>query len=195
MSPEQALGAKDVDHRTDLWAHGVLVFAMLTGRGPFDGMPYAKLIPRIAAGELPVPSTLNPAVTPAIDGWFRRACAADRELRFSDAWTQTETLHYAAALPGPVTAHLDVPEAPEPLRIARVIQGVAEERSESIERPSLFGELIGPEASNERSLDPPAATPKRTEADASAGNECVALVVTLVLGVLLLAVIGWRLFG
>jgi serine/threonine-protein kinase len=60
MSPEQILGAKDIDHRSDLWSVGVLAFEMLTGHKPFDAETMGGLAIKIHSEPLPVPSTVNP---------------------------------------------------------------------------------------------------------------------------------------
>ncbi len=85
MSPEQLTGERPVDHRSDLWALGVLVFEMLTGRRPFEGATAGALA--LAVHTLPVPSAcaLNPALPRAIDDWVARACARDPSARFDSA--------------------------------------------------------------------------------------------------------------
>ncbi len=84
MSPEQAEGSKAVDHRTDLWAMGVIAWECLLGRKPFDAETLGGLLLAICARDLPVPSRVG--VVPAgFDAWFARACARDVSVRFSSA--------------------------------------------------------------------------------------------------------------
>jgi serine/threonine-protein kinase len=84
MSPEQAEGAKTLDHRSDIWALGVIAFECLLGRRPFDAETLAGLLLAICTREIPVPSQLG-LVPAGFDGWFQRACARDVEQRFSSA--------------------------------------------------------------------------------------------------------------
>jgi serine/threonine-protein kinase len=87
MSPEQAQGLKTVDHRTDLWSLGVIVFECLTGVRPFEAKALARLVARILAGPIPVPSRLAPEapIPPEVDAWMARALARDRAARFASA--------------------------------------------------------------------------------------------------------------
>ena len=64
MSPEQAVG-KPVDKRSDLWAFGVVVFEMLTGRPVFTGETVSHVLAAVLRAE-PDWSAL-PAHTPALD--------------------------------------------------------------------------------------------------------------------------------
>ncbi|HWZ87333.1 MAG TPA: serine/threonine-protein kinase, partial [Polyangiaceae bacterium] len=84
MSPEQTEGTRDVDHRTDIWAMGVIAYECLVGARPFDRGTLGGLLAAIRNDPLPVPSTV--ADVPAgFDRWFARACARELEQRFASA--------------------------------------------------------------------------------------------------------------
>jgi tetratricopeptide (TPR) repeat protein len=92
MSPEQASGLGSVDHRTDLWALGVIAFECICGRRPFDARSLREVMARILEGEPPVPSTIA-SVPPGFDGWFARAVTRDVQERFQSAREMVEALH------------------------------------------------------------------------------------------------------
>jgi serine/threonine-protein kinase len=84
MSPEQARGSSEVDHRADLWSLGVIAFECLCGMKPFRGRALARVFAQISAGEAPVPSHV--ADVPAgFDEWFARAVRVDPAERFPSA--------------------------------------------------------------------------------------------------------------
>jgi eukaryotic-like serine/threonine-protein kinase len=84
MSPEQAQGNKTVDHRSDLWALGVIAFEMLTGQRPFDGDALGDLVLTICVRSIAVPSAVAP-VPAGFDAWFARAVERDPDARFQSA--------------------------------------------------------------------------------------------------------------
>ena len=106
MSPEQILGSKDIDHRSDLWSVGVVAYEMLTGRKPFDAETMGGLAIRIHSEPLPLATTANPDLPIAVDAWFARACARDIKARFASAKEMTEEL--ARALGGEMPRSLDL---------------------------------------------------------------------------------------
>ncbi len=91
MSPEQATAARDVDHRADLWAMGVIAFECLVGERPYGGSNLGDLVLNICSRAQPVPSRLGD-VPPGFDAWFARAQARDRAQRFQSARELVQSL-------------------------------------------------------------------------------------------------------
>ena len=85
MSPEQVRGAQ-LDGRSDIFAMGVVLYRMLTGKHPFKGLTPAETLGRILSNQPPPrPSTLVPSLPAALDAVVMRALAADRNERFPTA--------------------------------------------------------------------------------------------------------------
>ncbi len=91
MSPEQAQGTRQLDHRSDLWALGVITFQCLTGELPFRSEALGDLLMKIMVAPIPVPSEIAP-VPPEFDAWWARASARDPAQRFQSAKELAEAL-------------------------------------------------------------------------------------------------------
>jgi tRNA A-37 threonylcarbamoyl transferase component Bud32 len=89
MSPEQARGQEDLDHRVDIWALGVLLYECLTGEVPFRANNYLGIIAQVLNHTAPPPSQLRPelGIPDAVEAVVMRAMAKDRERRYQ---TMTE---------------------------------------------------------------------------------------------------------
>ncbi|MBX3215370.1 MAG: serine/threonine protein kinase [Labilithrix sp.] len=109
MSPEQILGSKTLDHRSDLWSVGVVAYEALTGDKPFDAETMGGLAIKIHSEPLPSPSARVPGLSPAVDAWFQRACARAVTDRFGTAKEMAEAL--AAALGGEMPRSVDLPRS------------------------------------------------------------------------------------
>jgi len=83
MSPEQAAG-KPVDRRSDIWAFGVVLLEMLTGRRPFQGETVSHVIASVLK-DTPDLSTLPADTPPSIRRLLRRCLEKDRQKRLDSA--------------------------------------------------------------------------------------------------------------
>jgi len=98
MSPEQARGLRDVDHRSDLYSLGAVVFAMLTGRHMIQGELLTELLSKIVSGPLPDLMEVEPTLPPDLGRWFAKACARQPDQRFQRIDDMTAQLLKAAGI-------------------------------------------------------------------------------------------------
>jgi len=85
MSPEQVRGDATLDGRSDVYALGIILFEMLTGRGPFHaGTPLSVALKHLTE---PIPSirSFRPDLPMEVELILNRAMAKDREMRYPNA--------------------------------------------------------------------------------------------------------------
>lgn len=84
MSPEQAQG-HDVDHRTDIFSFGTMLYEMVSGRRPFTATAFAPLLIEIIQSDPARPSTFAPGVPPALEDVIYAALRKKKEERYQSA--------------------------------------------------------------------------------------------------------------
>ena len=93
MSPEQ-VEAKEVDARTDIFAFGVVVYEMATGKKAFEGKSQASLMAKILETDPPSMSSLTPMTPPALDHVVKRCMEKDPDERWQSAKDICEQLRW-----------------------------------------------------------------------------------------------------
>jgi serine/threonine protein kinase len=91
MSPEQAQG-QTIDHRTDIFSAGVILYQFLTNEKPFTGTGAWAIAKKIVMEDPPAPSTLNGALSPDFDKVVRKALAKSPDSRYAKAREFAEAL-------------------------------------------------------------------------------------------------------
>ena len=84
LSPEQVEHGK-ADGRSDVYACGILLFEMVTGKVPHTAENPISVAYQHVNTDVPAPSTLNPAVPPHVDALVTTATRRDPNLRYPDA--------------------------------------------------------------------------------------------------------------
>ena len=124
MAPEQALG-RPVDHRTDLFSLGVVLFELATGRIPFVGTSPTEIVDRILHEIPPPPSRFASGVTSAFDAVVARALEKSPTFRYQSA----RDLHHDLQQ---VALELDDSQRSSTSRVSAGASGQAIERSVAV---------------------------------------------------------------
>ena len=134
MSPEQCEGRAELDHRTDVYSLGVILFELLTGQVPFAGEGYGEVMTKHISLPPPAARKFVPDLPIALEAILSRALAKDPAARFQtmaefrEVLLSTESalsppppaverepsgpLHAAGFIPAP-EASLDHPHLPQ----------------------------------------------------------------------------------
>ncbi len=123
MSPEQAAG-KPVDKRSDLWAFGVVLLEMLTGRPVFTGETVSHVIASVIKSD-PDWAGLPADTPPAIRRLLRRCLEKDRKRRLTDAGAARLEIDEALGPPSAVESVVTAAASPSRGRLAWTVAAVA----------------------------------------------------------------------
>lgn len=86
MAPEQAEGEiSKIDHLSDVYALGVILFELLTGKKPFEGPSSFATMLKVLHEDPPLPSEINPSLSPQIEGIIFKAMEKKKENRYQSA--------------------------------------------------------------------------------------------------------------
>ena len=126
MSPEHAEGQK-LDHRTDLFSLGVILFELLTGTRLFKGKTNMETVKRVKKAKVPTPSGVRSAIPKALDQIVFKALQKDRNKRYQSAHdllqdlTKFLVVHFSEFSPRELVPYLQAlfpeiapPEKPSP---------------------------------------------------------------------------------
>lgn len=127
ISPEQAMGKKDLDEGTDIYSYGVMLYELVVGQVPFNADTPFSIIHDHIYSPLPIPMEINPKVPETVQRVLLKALSKERTDRyqtvtemikaFKDAWAAAGVPMQGTAitLPKP-TARAEV--KPEPKAVA-----------------------------------------------------------------------------
>lgn len=92
MSPEQAWG-DPMDHRSDVFSTGVVLYELLTGRMLYQDVDVPKLLDKVRKADIPRPETRRPSIPKALSDIVMKALARRPEDRWASAGEMGQALH------------------------------------------------------------------------------------------------------
>jgi len=126
MSPEQIMGAGDLDGRSDIWSLGVTFYEIVAGKTPFAGPDQKTILRSVLADKTPPAHEANPAVPEHVSRVIAKMMAHDRKDRYSDPGTLLVDLDALARNePPPIALQL-------PMDVLKETQPEAPKRSPSV---------------------------------------------------------------
>jgi serine/threonine-protein kinase len=115
-APEQARGVEDVDGRADLYAVGVILYEMVTGRLPYDGASITEIISKVLTEPFPEARRFEPTVPLQLERIILRATLKNRDQRYRTAHDFAAALRpfrgEPVPVPGPTVEGADAPPGP-----------------------------------------------------------------------------------
>jgi serine/threonine-protein kinase len=143
MSPEQARGDRNLDHRVDIYACGVMLYECLTGRRPFHAANYNALLMQILTTS-PRPTTeVRPAVPDAFEAIVAKAMQRDRDKRYQGASEMQRDVQMLRDPAGQMRRHQSVPPEPVPLVTHRRREDAPPSRPRPVELPPVSIDIEG----------------------------------------------------
>jgi serine/threonine protein kinase len=95
ISPEQALGKKDLDAGTDIYSFGVMMYELTVGKVPFSADTPFSVIHDHIYSPLPMPRQVNPDVSEDMERVLLKALAKERQDRYKDVHALVDAFQHA----------------------------------------------------------------------------------------------------
>jgi serine/threonine-protein kinase len=152
LSPEAAMG-EAVDHRTDIFAIGIMLWEMLAGRRLFLGETDLDTVRQVQAARIPALSQLNSDVTPELERIVQRALAREVGQRYQSARDLGRDLNTHLYRVGRAVSSFDISTLVREAMVAR--EGDRRQKLKD-DKVSIIGSLIDQAMVEFTSLESPA---------------------------------------
>lgn len=184
MSPEQAAG-QELDHRSDLFSVGTVLYLLTTGKKPFDGANDLDVIMQVRKGRYEKPSTLVKDFNPDVERLIARALKVNRETRWQSAQQMADRIDAILSKLGQPSGSAALKRWLENLSARDGIQSAAHAPAQPVDAPAadqggVTRDLdLEPVSIVEELVDPEATAQERRRQPATAATEVDNAVPTL----------------
>jgi serine/threonine-protein kinase len=185
MSPEQAMGKLDVDHRTDVFALAAILYEIATAKVAFEGSQVAEILMKIINHNPAPPTSINASYPAGFDDVIDRGIKKKKEERFSSVTELADAAIASVGLTGNTATWAATP-------IAQIEAAVGQA---SPPAPKPFGAPAGGFGAPAGAFGAPQASSVPPSGQSASAGPIIALAglaVALVLGT---GIAVWALFG